>query len=320
MMISRRLIRIKIVQVLYAFCTDENSTLEKSEKELQQSIKKAYDLYHYFILLIINVADYAADRIDQKKNKILPTDEDLNPNIRFINNSLITKLKNCDSLFNYVRTNHLSWQNHPEIIKKLYQKIVDSENFLKYMEMPNVNYDDDKKIIIDIYYNELEDWESLYQLLEEDNIYWNDDIEFVISMIIKTLQQLKASNNKPVLMKLYKNEDDKEFAINLLRKTILKHAEYREIIDKYTKNWEIDRIAVMDVIIMEVAMAELLEFPSIPVKVTLNEYIDISRLYSTHKSNEFVNGILDKIVIDLRKENKISKTGRGLNGETIRNE
>ena len=320
MMISRRLLRIKIVQVLYAFCTDENSTLEKSEQELQQSIKKAYDLYHYFILLIINVLDHAAERVDQSKNKIRPTDEDLNPNLKFINNKLIIQLKNCDYLFNYIKYNNLSWHNHPEIIKKLYQKIVGPENFRKYMEIPNPNYDDDKKIIIDIYSNELEDWESLYQLLEEENIYWNDDIEFVISMIIKTLQQFKASSINLKLMNQYKNDDDKEFAKNLLRKTILKHFEYREIIDKYTKNWEIDRIAVMDMLIMEVAMTEILEFPSIPVKVTLNEYIDISRLYSTSKSNEFVNGILDKIVSDLRKENKIVKTGRGLKGDSIRNE
>ncbi len=319
-MISRRLLRIKIVQVLYAFCTDENSTIEKSEKELQQSIKKSYDLYHYFILLIINVIEYAAERIDYSKNKIRPTTEDLNPNIKFINNKLIAQLRNCDSLYNYARNNNLSWQNHPEIIKNLYQKIVDSENFRKYMGIPNPDYDDDKKIILDIFYNELEGWESLYQILEEDNIYWNDDIEFVISMIIKTLQHFKSSDINPELMDLYKNDDDKEFAKNLLRKSILNHAEYNAIIDKYTKNWEIDRIAIMDLLIMEIAIAEIFEFPSIPVKVTLNEYIDISRLYSTNKSNEFVNGILDKIISDLRKENKILKIGRGLKGDPSRNE
>lgn len=316
-MISRRLIRIKIVQVLYAFYTDENSTLEKSEKELQQSIKKAYDLYHYIILLIINVVEYDSERIDRLKSKILPTCDDLNPNFKFINNKLIAQLKNCDSLFNHVRNNKLSWKNHPEIIRKLYQKISESKNFQNYMNASSLTYQEDKKIIIDIFTTELEDWEPLYQLLEEDSIYWNDDIEFVISMIIKTLQHFKASTVNPELMELYKNNEDKEFAINLLRKTILNHNEYREIIDKYTKNWEIDRIAVMDVVIMEVALAEIIEFPSIPIKVTLNEYIDISRFYSTQKSNEFVNGILDKIIIDLRKENKIIKSGRGLLGDPI---
>src|SRR5208282_1893350 len=230
MMISRRLIRIKIVQILYAFCTDENSTLEKSEKELQLSIKKAYDLYHYFFLLIINVVDYASERIDFSKSKILPTLDDLNPNIKFINNKLIQQLKTCDSLLNHIKINKLSWKNHPEIIKKLYQKINESENFRKYMETSTCSYEEDKKMIIDIFTTELEEWEPLYQLLEEDSIYWNDDIEFVISMIIKTLQHFKVSTKNPGLMDLYKNDEDKEFAINLLHKTILKHAEYRSII------------------------------------------------------------------------------------------
>ncbi len=319
-MISRRLIRIKIVQVLYAYCSDANSTLEKTEKELHDSIKKTYDLYHYLILLIINVVDYAAERIDQSKNKILPTIEDINPNIKFVNNKLIAQLNNCKSMLNYIEKNHLSWHENSGIIKKLYLKIIASVHFLNYMDIKGNNYEDDKKIIIDIFSNDLENWEPLYQLLEEDNIYWNDDIEFVISMIIKTLQRFKESTTIPVLMDLYKNEEDREFAVNLLRKTIINHKEYREIIDKYTENWEIDRIAVMDVLIMEVAIAEILGFPGIPVKVSLNEFIDISRLYSTNKSNEFVNGILDKIVADLRKENKIIKTGQGLNGDNVRNE
>jgi transcription antitermination protein NusB len=314
-MISRRLIRIKLVQVLYAYFTNPGSTLEKSDRELQKSIKKAYDLYHYFILLIINIADYASERIEIAKNKKLPTYEDLHPNTRFIDNKVIFQLRNNKEFETYVNSNKLSWVNHPELIKKLYQKISESDSFMQYMKSNVIDYNADKQIIVDILSKELENWEFLYQVLEEQCIYWNDDIEFVLSMIIKTIQKFKESDNCSSLMELYKNEDDCTFGKLLLQKTILKNEEYRQIIDKYTKNWELERIALMDVLIMIIALTEIMEFPSIPVKVTLNEYIDIARFYSTHKSNEFVNGILDKIVNDFRKEQKIVKTGRGLFGE-----
>jgi transcription antitermination factor NusB len=315
MMISRRLISIKIVQVLYAYFTDDNSSIEKSDKELTQSIKKAYDLYHYLILLIVNVADYANERIEIARNKNLPTHEDLNPNTRFVNNKVIAQLRNNTQFEAYIAATKLSWVENPELIKKLYLKVIESDYYNAYMASDTNNYEADKKLIIDILSNELEEWDFFYQLLEEQSIYWNDDIEFVISMIIKTIERFKESAQAPALMALYKNDEDRTFGKTLLHKVIIKHQHYREMIDKYTKNWELDRIAVLDVLIMEVALAEMLEFPGIPIKVTLNEYIDIARFYSTQKSNEFVNGILDKILIDLRKENKIVKTGRGLLGE-----
>jgi N utilization substance protein B len=314
-MISRRLIRIKLIQVLYAYFTNSGSSLEKSDKELQQSIKKAYDLYHYFILLIINVADYASDRIETDRNKKLPTFSDLHPKKQIVDNKIIVQLRNSKQFENYIVLNKLSWSDNPELIKKLYQKVTEADYYLRYVNSDRPNYGSDKQIIIDIFTNEFEDWEFLYQLLEEQSIYWNDDIEFVVSMIIQTLQKFKESDSSPALMQLYKNEEDRMFGKLLLQKTILKHQEYRDIIEKYTKNWELERIALMDIIIMIVALTEIMEFPSIPVKVTLNEYIDIAKFYSTHKSNEFVNGILDKIVNDFRKENKIVKTGRGLLGE-----
>jgi len=316
MMISRRLIRIKIVQILYAYSTGESSTLDKSDKELTMSIKKAYDLYHYFILLIVNLTDYAAERVEIASNKILPNYSDLHPNIRFIENKVIAQLRNSDQFQNYVSQHKISWHEHPEIIKKLFLKVQEAPYYQEYMISEKENYVADKQLVIDILSNELEGWEFLYQMLEEQSVYWNDDIEFVISMLIKTVEKFKESPHSQPLMPLYKNDDDREFGKQLLRKTILKLPEYRELIDKYTKNWEVERIAIMDVLIMTVALSEIMEFPGIPVKVTLNEYIDIARFYSTHKSNEFVNGILDKIIIDLRNENKIIKTGRGLLGGT----
>jgi transcription antitermination protein NusB len=316
MMISRRLIRIKIVHILYAYFSGENSSsIEKTDKELNLSIKKAYDLYHYLILLVVNVVDYAADRVEIASNKILPNYEDLHPNKRFIENKLIGQLRTNKQFQDYIYQNKISWTDNPELIKKLYLKVIESSYYKAYMESDSTGYEEDKTLVMDILLNELEGWDFLYQLLEEQSIYWNDDTEFVISMIIKTVEKFRESGYGYSLMPLYKNDEDREFGKLLLRKTILKNVEYRELIDKYTKNWEIERIAIMDILIMTIALTEILEFPNIPVRVTLNEYIDIARFYSTQKSNEFVNGVLDKMVIDLRNENKIVKTGRGLLGD-----
>jgi N utilization substance protein B len=320
MMISRRLLRIKIVQILYAHLTTENTSVEKSEKELQTSIIKAYDLYHLILMLIVKLGDYAEERIELAKNKILPTIDDLHPNTQFVDNLIVAQLRNCSALSKYISASHISWQPYPEIIKSLYLKIIESPYYKSYLDEEKPGYESDKKLIINILKNELEGWELLYQMLEEQSIYWNDDIEFVIGMILKTIEKFKPEDLDPLLMALYKNDDDREFGKILLRKTLLNHEQYREMIDHYTQNWEIDRIATMDVIIMEIAISELIEFPSIPIKVTLNEYIDIARFYSTPKSNEFVNGVLDRIVIDLKKENKIIKTGRGLLGEAAESE
>ena len=315
-MISRRLIRIKIIQVLYSHFSDEKSTIDSSDKQLQQSIKKTYDLY-FLLLLIIKVADYAQERIDIASNKILPTDEDLHPNKRFVENKVIQLIRSSSQLKAYVQTMKISWDDYPEVIKKLYQKITETEYYNKYMHGQVIGFEADRQLIDEIYTNEFEGWEYLYQLLEEQSVYWNDDIEFVLSMILKTVSAFNAKMLEAHLLPLYKNDEDKDFGKSLLRKCILKNSEYREIIDRYTKNWEIERIAQIDILIMVAALAEFMEFPSIPIKVTLNEYIDIARFYSTNKSHEFVNGILDKIVSDLQKENKIIKTGRGLLDQSV---
>jgi N utilization substance protein B len=316
-MISRRLIRIKIVQVLYSHFSDDNSSLDNAEKEFNFSIKKAYDLYHYLIVLLLKTADYSNDRIELAKQKNLPTPEDLHPNTRFVDNRVIGILRDSYSLNNYLQSNKLSWVDYPELIRKLYLKISEKDYFQRYMNGPEPDFKKDQKLIADIFTTEFEEWDYLYQILEEQSIYWNDDIEFVLSMIIRTVEGFSDNEvDERRLMPLYKNEDDRDFGKQLLRKSVLKYSQFREIIDKYTKNWEVERIASMDIHIMVAALTEIMEFPSIPVKVTLNEYIDIARYYSTSKSNEFVNGILDKIVNDLKKDNKIIKTGRGLIDES----
>ncbi len=315
-MISRRLIRIKIMQVVYAWLNDEAGDLIKSEKSLWFNIDKTYDLYHYLMLLLLEVRKYAQDRIDIASNKILPTHEDLNPNTRFVQNRVLLQLRENLTLAQHLARKKLSWANNDEVVKKLYYAVTGSEYYKKYMSQPEVTYSDEKQLVVDILTNEFENLELMYHVLEEQNIFWNDDIEFVISMILRTIDRFKESNNEGGnLLSLFKNEDDREFAKNLIRKVILRYDEYKTLIEKYTKNWEIDRIALMDIQLMVMAITEMVEFPEIPIKVTLNEYIELAKYYSTSKSNEFINGILDKIIVELKDNKTIIKTGRGLIGD-----
>jgi N utilization substance protein B len=315
-MISRRILRIKIIQLLYAYYKSSGSSINKAEKELFFSIQKTYDLFHYLLLLIIDIADYALSRIEIAKNKKIPTWEDLHPNTKFIDNKFILQLRNNRQLNEYLKTSKLSWVNYPELIRNLYNSIKESEHYKEYMSNKNRSYEEDKKLISDIYVKDIAVFEPLYQNLEEQSIYWNDEAEFVISIILRTIRSFKetgAENDN--LPSLFKNEEDIKFAKRLFRKAILNMEEYRKLIKQFAKNWEIERIAFIDILILQTAIAEVIEFTSIPTKVTFNEYLEIAKFYSTNKSSIFINGLLDKIVSHLKDNNMIKKSGRGLVGE-----
>lgn len=315
-MISRRLLRIKILQICYAHLKSHGQSVNQAEKELFFSIQKSYDLYHYLLLLIIDIVKYAQSRIELSSQKMVPTDEDLNPNTKFVDNKLVKQLEENKQLKKYLNDNKLSWVNYPELIKNLYLEIKNSEYYQNYMNSAQRTYKEDKKFIIDLYSKIIIIHEPLHQNLEEQSIYWNDDMEFVTGMIIKTLKKFNASSDESEqLMPLFKNEEDIDFVKQLFRKTILKHNEYQQLIADYIKNWDIERVAFIDIVVMVLAISELIEFNEIPVKVTLDEYIEIAKFYSTQKSNIFINGVLDKIVADLKNEGKIKKSGRGLIGE-----
>ncbi len=315
-MVSRRLLRIKTLQICYAYFKSSDQSINQSEKELFFSIQKSYDLYHYLLLLIIDVARYAESRIELAKQKKIPTYEDLNPNTKFIDNKLVKQLNENLDLKKYLNEQKLSWVNYPELIKNLYNEIREAELYKNYMSSNTKGFNEDKKFITDIYSKVIVNHEPLYQNLEEQSIFWNDDIEFVIGMILKSFRAFKASSDEEVkLMPLYKNDEDKGFVKRLYRKVILNHKEYEELISKFIKNWDVERVAFMDIVVMSLAVAEMVEFPEIPVKVSLDEYIEIAKYYSTQKSNVFINGILDKLVDHLKKEGKIKKVGRGLIGE-----
>lgn len=315
-MISRRLLRVKILQVLFAYFKSENDSLSNAEKELLHSIRKAYDLYHYLLLIPIELADYAESKIELGRQKLVPTREDLNPNTRFVENKLVKQLRENEALQKYASEYRLNWRAYPDLIRKLYQKVSVSDYFEQYMAASTCTYSDDKQLVINILSRELEDFDDLFVSLEEQSIYWNDDIEFMLSMVVKTLKKFKENQPESTpLFPMYRGDDDEDYIKRLLRKVVLKHAENLKLIDEFTKNWEVDRIASMDILIMELALTEILEFPSIPVKVTFNEYIEIAKFYSTDQSSTFVNGVLDKIIQSLRRQNKIVKQGRGLIGD-----
>ena len=315
-MISRRQLRIKALQSLYAYYTTGGEDMKRSEKELHFNIEKAYELYHYLLLLIIDVMIYAESRIEIARNKRIPTHDDLHPNMRFINNRLIDQLRNNTQLLRFVEQHKLNWANYPELIKEVYNRLIESDEYEAYMNGEEPGYKEDKRLVTFIYTHIIYTSERLDSILEEQSIYWNDDLEFITSMIVKTFKKFKEEDGPDkLLMDLYKNKEDTDYVVRLFRQTILHRDEYVEYIKQNTRNWDLDRIAFMDILIMQIAIAELIAFQSIPTKVTLNEYLEISKFYSTNKSNIFINGVLDKVLMQLKEENKISKAGRGLIGE-----
>lgn len=320
-MISRRLLRIKALMALYAFNRREDDNLTQAETELMFSIGKTYDLYHYLLLLVLEVADFAAEKIDQALQKRMPTHEDLNPQRRFIDNQVIAQLRSNVAFNDFVSSRKLSWINASHIPRILYNKMMNWDVYAEYMKLENSNYMSDKKFIIRLITNLFADSEDLQSTLEEQSIYWNDDMEYISAMVEKTLKKFKADSDQNIqLMPLFKNKEDEEFVKILFRKAVLNNTRCSELIDKNTTNWEVERIALMDILVMQLAITEILEFPEIPVKVTLNEYIEIAKYYCTSKSSNFVNGILDNIVREIREKGLLNKFGRGLVGEEITDE
>jgi N utilization substance protein B len=319
-MISRRLLRIKALMALYAFNRREDENLTQAETELMFSIGKTYDLYHYLLLLVLEVADIAGEKIDQALLKRMPTAKDLNPQRRFVDNALIAQLRKNSAFKSYVSQKKLTWVNYSHIPRLMYNKMIAWDLYEQYMNSEDHNYQADKKFIIKLITNLFSESEDLHSGLEEQSIYWNDDLEYVSSMVEKTLKKFKPeSGENTSLMPLFKNTEDEEFVKILFRKAVLHSDKYSELIDKNTTNWEVERIALMDILVMRLAITEIIEFPEIPVKVTLNEYIEIAKYYCTSKSSTFVNGILDNIVKEIREKGLFNKFGRGLVGESLTN-
>lgn len=313
-MTSRRLIRIKVLQILYSYIKKENVSQAETERDLLKSIEKSTDLYYEMLLLLLEIQRKAFLKIDSAKNKHFTTEADLHPNTRFIENPIFSIIQSNKKFKNYLLNHPISWNENPETVYVLYNTILESQAYQLYMSKAEVNFETHKQLILDIFADIISQNELLFQILEDKNIFWNDDYELVFGLVYKTLKNLKAgyTEDDSIFHPIYNEKEDIDFAKTLLRKTILGHEENIKTIDKFTYNWEIDRISDTDKLIMSEAIAELKNFPSIPVKVTLDEYIEISKNYSSPKSSAFINGVLDKVVSLFKDSGEIVKTGRGL--------
>jgi N utilization substance protein B len=293
---------------VYAYYQNGNKNLDTAEKELFFSLSKAYDLYNYLLLLMIELTNFAHKRIDAAKNKLVPSEEDLAPCMKFVENKFIAQLEVNKQLSEFVSNQKKTWANETDFIKELFDKIVSSDIYKEYMESEESSYTQDRELWRKIYKNFIMTNESLDQVLEDQSLYWNDDKEIVDTFVIKTIKKFEekqGANQK--LLPEFKDDEDQEFARRLFRRSILNEDYYRHLISENTKNWDLDRVAFMDVIIMQIAMAEILSFPNIPISVSLNEYVEIAKLYSTAKSGGFINGTLDGIVNQLKKDGKLTK-------------
>lgn len=311
-MISRRLLRIKVLKSLYAHLKSESDSLMGSEKTLVASIDKTYDLYFQMLHLIVEVARYAELRQDAAKQKKLPTFEDLHPNRKFVDNAVIRLIANSDAVNDYMAAHKLSWAGNPELIKALFAQLEQSDYYQRYMLSGETSWKEDLELVNAFYVNELEESEALEEALDEQSILWNDDLGFALIMVTRTLSNMRPSHTEVKVLPKFKSQDDLDFACDLFSKAAINFDEYLEQLETFTRNWDVERIAFMDNVIMVTAMAELINCPSIPVKVTLDEYIEIAKYYSTPGSSTFINGILDKVVAALTEQGKIKKSGRGL--------
>lgn len=282
--------------------------MDTAEKELFFSLSKAYDLYNYLLLLMVEVTKQANKRLNAAKNKLVPTKEELFPNTKFVENRFIAQLEVNKQLLEFSNNQKKTWENEADFVKTLCDKILESDIYKEYMVSETSSYEEDRELWRKLYKNIIFNNIELDQVLEDQSLYWNDDKEIVDTFVLKTIKRFDEKNGaKQELLPEFKDEEDQDFARRLFRRTILNADYYRHLISENTKNWDLDRVAFMDVVIMQIALAEILSFPNIPVSVSLNEYVEIAKLYSTPKSGGFINGTLDGIVNSLKKENKLTK-------------
>lgn len=317
-MLSRRHLRVKVLQALYAYFQSNNTQLDQGEKQLLLSINKLYELFIYQLSFLVEVQRYSAHRVEENKGKHLPTEEDLNPNMRFVNNRILTAIANNRDFLKKEQIYKINWSQEKELIRKFYITMRESEAYEKYMSKDTNTFSDDKKLILFLIKNIFAEFELLEAFYEEKSIFFVDDYHLVSYLLMKFIKFMDSSFDEntllPDLLKTEKEDDNEDmvFVKSLFREVILHSEEWGKIISKSTSNWELERIAIMDVIILKMALTELTCFRSIPVKVTINEYIDISKYFSTARSKIFVNGILDKLLAELSVDGRIIKTGRGL--------
>jgi N utilization substance protein B len=314
-LVNRRYIRIKVFQALYAYHRTEEADQQKLQRGFFESITRLYDLYLYLVKLVMQVEVAAREIMEQNRKKNLPSSDDINPNTRFVENQVFKILGENVQLKQIMERAKIDWSDEHDDIRKIFKVFREDEAFRLYMIREENNLQIDKDLIVKLIKEHLGLSDVIHSALEEKDIYWQDDLPVAVLTLIKTIQSLPSgdSSNTSILADLYKNkEEDQAFAKELFNKSISFAGEYSELISSKADNWETERIALLDMILMQMALTELEHFSSIPVKVTLNEYIELAKVYSTPKSKVFINGVLDKLVVEFKEKGRINKRGRGL--------
>lgn len=313
-MLTRRHIRIKVMQVIYALSQSQRNDLDATKKFLLQSMDDTYELYLLTLSFLIELHKVSKAHLELSKKKYLATEQDKNPNTNFVNNRLLVQLSTNLPLTDLLATKKIKdWDLNQDYVNIVYEAFLESNSYKKYILEQETTYEEDKKIILVLFKNFIAPNDKIYEYLEDHKLTWVDDIPLVNTFVMKLFRKAKASSaNEYFLPLLFKDEEDKEFAINILQKTLVNEKELTNAYLNKTLNWDKDRIAELDSILLKMGICELQNFPSIPTKVTMNEYLELAKEYSTPKSSIFINGILDKLVKEYQEENKLNKIGRGL--------
>ncbi len=311
-MLTRRHIRVKVMQSLYAFNQSQNDNLAVEEKFLLKSMEEMYDLFLLQLSLITEIREHAETFLEKSQKKHLATSEDKNPNRKFIDNKVFEKLNENNALQEALEDRKIThWKNDDEYVSIIWNDIRQSDFYVEYMATRESDFNEDKEFIIQMFREYIAPNDKLYEYLEDKKLTWLDDLPLVNTAIVKLLQKLKAQKDFK-LNKLYKGEEDRDYAKELFRKTYLNDEMLATEMLGKTPNWDKDRIAEIDMVLIKMAICEFLKFPSIPVKVTINEYLELAKEYSTPKSSIFINGVLDKLSKEYSRDNKLNKIGRGL--------
>jgi N utilization substance protein B len=307
-MINRTLIRIKVLQIVYAYCQKNSADLAAAEKELTRSLQRSFDLYHYLLDLINALTEAEQKRIDALQHKFLRSEEERHPNLRLSSNRLAEQLRTNDALEKFVNHNGILWNSdYDSLIRSLLNAILASSVYEEYLQAPD-SYENDREFWRSAFKHVVLENADLSEMLEEKNIYWSDNLDIIGTFVLKTIRHFEPESDRwHELLPMFRDEDDRRFAIHLLNRSILEYEENAALINRQIKNWDLERIAAIDLYIMQIALSEIRNFPSIPISVSLNEYIDLARYYSTPKSSVFINGLLDGIVTELKNENKLFK-------------
>ena len=312
-MFNRRQLRIKVLQTLYALHSDKEGSEEGAHKLLMSAVEKTYDLYLTLLLLIAEMQDAAIERIEAGRMRKQPSHEDLHPNTKFVNNKPLRVVIKSKVLAKEAANRSLGWSNDQDMVKRLFKSLVASEEYVAYMENEERGFQHDRESLNRMFRKHIINDESLQEWLEEQSILWSDDLDLASSIVLKTIKTIAEDSDDLILCDMWKEEgDDKEFMEQLFSRTLDLSTEHDKAIEEAASNWDIERIATIDLLLLRMALAEARSFESVPLKVTINEYIDLAKFYSTEKSGAFVNGVLDKLFGSMREDGRIVKTGRGL--------